>query len=242
MAGLLELLVGSGNPLLDMLSSHDGKAGGGTFERMLRGMDRPARSSSFEDVPALAGAEVPQQATKATRDKYLAQRGMRGLSSGVFGIPEIVSDVINAGIRDVDYFTGGGLSGGSYDPYQIPSASQSAANLATEISGTDIVPREAVPPSTRRTGDWVEAGVSMLPIGAGALAPVLKGGVNIGKGLKNLESRSANIYNAPVKPAREFELDYPSGAKADDAGRLLEDIEGRPLTARPSVGRRTVGG
>ncbi len=118
---------------------------------------------------------------------------MRGLSSLGCGIPEIVSDVINAGIRDVDYFTGGGLSGGSYDPYQIPSASQSAANLATEISGADIVPREAVPPSTQRAGDWVEAGVSMRPIGAGALAPGFKGGVNIGKGLKNLESRSVNI-------------------------------------------------
>ncbi len=72
MAGLLDLISGRGNPLLDVLSSHDDKAGGRTFERMLRGMDRPERSASFEDVPALASAEVPQQATKATRDKYLA--------------------------------------------------------------------------------------------------------------------------------------------------------------------------
>ncbi len=237
-----------------MLGTHNDKADSGTFERMLRGMNRPTRSSSFEDVPGLAGAEAAQQATKATRNKYLAQRGMRGLSSLSFGIPEIVSDVINAGIRDVDYFTGGGLSGGSYDPYQIPSASQSAANLATEISGADIVPREAVPPSTQRTGDWVEASVSMLPIGAAPLAPALKGGRALMKsGIsgrdigklpmeENLASRVTTIYDFPVVN-RLFTTDYPSGAAVNDAGKLLADIDGRPFNAdaRFVAGRRVVG-
>lgn len=59
-------------------------------------------------------------------------------------------------------------------------ASQSAANLTTEVSGADIVPREAVPPSAQRAGDWAQAGVGMLPIGAGALAPALMGGLALG--------------------------------------------------------------
>jgi hypothetical protein len=57
-----------------------------------------------------------------------------------------------------------------------------------------------------------------------------------------LASRSASLYNPSVKPARPFGADYPAGAAADDAGRLLADIEGRPLAARHVVGRRVVGG
>lgn len=257
MAGLLDLLSSRGNALLDMpygaadARSRNDIAAPGILGRMLSGMDNPA--PTYADTPLgdpLAGQPEPNYDwRKATGDRYLAQRVMRGLSSLAFGVPDIVNDVINAGIRDIDYFTGGGLSGGSYDPYQLPGASQSAANQAAEITGADIVPREAVPPSTQRAGDWIEAGVGMLPIGAGALVPAVKGGPAFGilagldrKGLKKLASRSINIYDPPTKPAREFALDYPSGAKADATGRLLEDIDGRPLNAERIAGRRMVGG
>jgi hypothetical protein len=60
--------------------------------------------------------------------------------------------------------------------------------------------------------------------------------------LKSLESRSAEIYAPPVRPQRSFEADYPHGARADQAGNLTQDIEGRPLIAEHVVGRRMVGG
>lgn len=62
-----------------------------------------------------------------------------------------------------------------------------------------------------------------------------------------MASKSASLYNPPVKPQRPFELDYPPakyphGAPADATGRLTRDIEGRPLVAERVVGRRTLGG
>lgn len=55
-------------------------------------------------------------------------------------------------------------------------------------------------------------------------------------------SRNASIFDAPNKPARPFEWDYPGVARSDDSGRLTHDIDGRPLTAKYVAGRRTLGG
>ncbi len=53
-----------------------------------------------------------------------------------------------------------------------------------------------------------------------------------------LASKSAMLYNPPPKSPRPFSADYPQGATADATGRLLADIEGRPLAAeRVSAGR-----
>ena len=57
----------------------------------------------------------------------------------------------------------------------------------------------------------------------------------------SLASKSAGLYNPPVKPPRPFAADYPKGATADAAGRLTHDIEGRPLTAEYLAGRNVVG-
>jgi hypothetical protein len=59
---------------------------------------------------------------------------------------------------------------------------------------------------------------------------------------KPLAGRPPLLYNPPAKPPRPFGADYPTGAPADAAGRLLKDIEGRPLAAEHVVGRRMVGG
>lgn len=61
------------------------------------------------------------------------------------------------------------------------------------------------------------------------------------QGAENIASKTARMYDPPMKPARSFEADYPLGAVADDAGRLQFDIEGRPLTARFIAGRNLVG-
>jgi hypothetical protein len=57
-----------------------------------------------------------------------------------------------------------------------------------------------------------------------------------------LASRSASLYNPPVKPPRPFAQDYPHGAVSDTTGKLQADIEGRPLGSRFVVGRRMLGG
>ena len=54
--------------------------------------------------------------------------------------------------------------------------------------------------------------------------------------------KTAYMLPPPSKPPRPFSADYPSGAPTDDAGRLLFDIEGRPLKAEYVAGRRTAGG
>jgi hypothetical protein len=83
-------------------------------------------------------------------------------------------------------------------------------------------------------------------------APILEGaGLVLGAPFKphavnpvaeTLASRSASVYNPPAKTPRPFSADYPAGASSDATGRLLADIEGRPLTARYVAGRRVVGG
>ncbi len=45
----------------------------------------------------------------------------------------------------------------------------------------------------------------------------------------------------PILPQRPFSDDYPNGAVADRAGKLLEDMEGRKLTAKFVAGRRFEG-
>jgi hypothetical protein len=57
-----------------------------------------------------------------------------------------------------------------------------------------------------------------------------------------LASKSAGMYNPPVKSSRPFTADYPAGAPSDVAGNLSKDIEGRNLAAEFVVGRRTLGG
>ena len=53
---------------------------------------------------------------------------------------------------------------------------------------------------------------------------------------------TAGLYSPPSKPPRPFSADYPSVAPTDASGRLLVDMEGRPLTAKYIAGRRIAGG
>jgi hypothetical protein len=52
---------------------------------------------------------------------------------------------------------------------------------------------------------------------------------------------TAGLYHPPRKPPRPFSADYPSGAPSY-AGRLLADMDGRPLVAKYVAGRQVVGG
>jgi hypothetical protein len=100
-------------------------------------------------------------------------------------------------------------------------------------------------------GEAANLGLNFLPFpgmglttGAGRGIPSLMGLLRreAASGAESLASKSASLYNPPVKPPRPFAADYPSGAPADAAGRLTHDIEGRPLVAERIIGRRTLGG
>ncbi len=54
--------------------------------------------------------------------------------------------------------------------------------------------------------------------------------------------RTAGLHAPPHKPPRPFSADYPAGAPTDPSGRLVADIEGRPLTAKYIAGRRVARG
>jgi hypothetical protein len=56
------------------------------------------------------------------------------------------------------------------------------------------------------------------------------------------ESRHIGMYPPPGTSQRPFKFDYRRTPVTDDTGRLLEDIEKRPLDARFVVGRRFAGG
>src|SRR5215472_1249352 len=54
-------------------------------------------------------------------------------------------------------------------------------------------------------------------------------------------SETTYMYDPPSKTQRPFTDDYPNEARTDAQGRLLEDIEGRPLGAAFIAGRRFSG-
>lgn len=62
---------------------------------------------------------------------------------------------------------------------------------------------------------------------------------------KNEPWARSSPWMAPLGPLRkeprDFALDYPHGGITDEAGNLLEDIDGRPLTAKHIAGRRKKG-
>jgi hypothetical protein len=57
-----------------------------------------------------------------------------------------------------------------------------------------------------------------------------------------LRKSEHDIYDPPMKPPRPFEADYPRGARTDPSGKLLETMDGTPVTAQHVAGRRELGG
>ncbi|MBX3596021.1 MAG: hypothetical protein KF874_00490 [Rhizobiaceae bacterium] len=82
----------------------------------------------------------------------------------------------------------------------------------------------------------------MIPLLGDAVSAGAKTALRAAKTPEIFASRSANIYNPPLKRPRPFEADYPNGAAADEAGKLTHDIDGRPLGRGIIAGRQVVGG
>jgi hypothetical protein len=138
------------------------------------------------------------------------------------------------------------------DRYGYQQASDNVRDIADFVPGlgTAVVGDETV--RAARRGDYVGAGIgaaiavaSLLPTGRAITSKVLKAVrepvSNAGNATKKRASRSVMIYDPPAKPLRDFALDYPKGAAADETGRLRFDIEGRALVAKHVVGRSMVG-
>jgi hypothetical protein len=105
---------------------------------------------------------------------------------------------------------------------------------------TDFVPELGDAIGAEEAGRALAAGDHVgVALGGGA---TLLGMVPVVGDAATLASRSVRMYDPPAMRPRAFEDDYPAGARADEAGRLTHDIEGRPLVAGRVVGRRMVGG
>jgi hypothetical protein len=117
--------------------------------------------------------------------------------------------------------------------------------LGEAVAGDDVL--RAV-----RRRDYAGAGIGAAGLAAGfvpvvgdAAAKAIREARNparmAAERAKNLASRQVRIYDPPAKPQRDFALDYPQGADADEAGKLRYDMERRPLGGRYVVGRQMVG-
>lgn len=135
-----------------------------------------------------------EQKDPQRQQRYLAERRLRGLNNAVFGLGDLLNMAVNAGISDVDYFSGGGLSGGTYDPYQLGMATDATAELASRankwLTGQDVIDPVTVPGDVRQRGERAENLISMLPTGIEDVGPAvfkaaapLVGAIKRGKGL-----------------------------------------------------------
>lgn len=112
------------------------------------------------------------------------------------------------------------------------------------LSGRDAATGEAVPNWGRLltlSGGAQPAGFGLAARGASGARVGAKAAEAAAPQAQSMASKVFSLYNPRSKPSRPFAADYPAGGATDAAGRLLEDIEGRPLVARTVVGRRMVG-
>jgi hypothetical protein len=111
-------------------------------------------------------------------------------------------------------------------------------------------------------GDLTNVGMALFPVGGPGRTAAELGIEGVSAALRRLlgmtpapssgraastapgavaEAKTAGMFAPPPKPARWFSEDYPSKLPVDASGRLVADIEGRPLTAKYISGRRMAG-
>ena len=159
--------------------------------------------------------------------------------------------------------TGGPVAGGlralpgvAFRYGVIPGLVSEAAGHATEGTAAEPWARSGAALASGGAAGWLAhrsaprgAAVPQRPVVEQSPHPAVAGDVPIATpGMserllpKSLEGKSAGLYEPPVKPQRPFSADYPSPAPTDASGRLVADIEGRPLHAKHIAGRRVAGG
>lgn len=121
-----------------------------------------------------------------------------------------------------------------------------STGLGSSMSLADFTPAGNVLAFQAATNPWMAALAALPAAGLvkGAVKGLMKPAIRHAGEEVSMASRSANIYDPPVRTARPFEADYPNGAPGNAAlgERLTHDIDGRPIQAKYVVGRRVVGG
>src|SRR6266702_3217623 len=115
------------------------------------------------------------------------------------------------------------------------------AKRRDDLRGAAIAAAGMIPGAKGIARGVAEEAGAMVGVGGRRVGTVPAEASALRGGSDSLASRSASIYDPPEKSPRPFEADYPSGASSDVAGNLTRDIDGRNLTARSVVGRRTLG-
>jgi hypothetical protein len=112
--------------------------------------------------------------------------------------------------------------------------------------GTGETPTTSAPPNApAQLADSAQADRAMVPAESQATpveADRSSANLNAPKAARTAaESKDFNMYEPPHKLQRPFAEDYPGDALTNRQGRLLYDIEGRPLRAKFVAGRRFSG-
>jgi hypothetical protein len=166
-------------------------------------------------------------------------------------IPRVLKDVVLPGLASE---TAGQLVEGTFlEPY-VRGAAEMLTPLASSGIRRTMMPNSPTPrrPSTvpGSVSDKSHFGTgpeNTAPRGEQIVAPnpetlnstSVRGSAN---SAERLRSPDWEKYLPPDTPERPFAADYPAGARAGKGGRLLADIEGRPLVAKWLTGRRAAGG
>lgn len=138
-----------------------------------------------------------------------------------------------------------------------------APNIASLAAGEAPPPIPNLPPTPGKVpstddpriagamGEAANIGMALMPMpGAAAAGPsrwLLPGLTRRSMPMaempiaESLASRSASLYNPPVKPQLPLEAQYPHGAPRDAIGRITHDNKGRKIVAEYIVGRNVVG-
>jgi hypothetical protein len=119
-----------------------------------------------------------------------------------------------------------------HDAYVAPKGTTAATNAKPHVSAPPVEPgefdRTTAPVESKDTAAGPENG-SLPELSAAEPAQTME------------ESKAVNMYPPPRMLQRPFAEDYGKNPRADARGRLLYDIEGRPLQAPFIAGRRFPG-
>ena len=175
-------------------------------------------------MAGLLGEQAPPRGLLGDFGEYLS-RSWENLSeapAGLLGIGRRVVNDYGAPVANLAL----GILPGSGDVMAVQDSQRHGQRMADALRAGEY-------------GKAVEAGLWSAAAGLGALPFVPALATNAGK---VMESRSSTLYNFPSRTQRGFDDDYLGAARSDATGRLVEDIEGRPLIAEFVAGRRREAG
>jgi hypothetical protein len=202
--------------------------------RSLPYMNGPSSAEIQERIEPLTG---PFYQPQTVTGDYL--RTLGEFTPGLFGPGSILRNGLrNVVVPALSSETAGQLTKGTwYEPAARTIAGFAVAAAGQPLKGTGLF--ESAPRFERSFSPDHPAGSPTDPF-----APVERPGAVFASGetmQPPRQSMTAGLFPPPNRPPRPFNADYPSGAQTDASGRLLFDIEGRPLVAQHIAGRRMAG-